>query len=275
LLETFYYQSIRKYVIVFGTLFNDIYVNRQDANGENVQSIKVPLSYSPKEKMLARMNADPNLDRPFAMVMPKMGFEILNISYDGERKLNTVHKMASKADPNNNDSHLYQYSAVPYNIDFALYVTAKNAEDGTRILEQILPYFTPDWNVTVNLIPELSIKRDIPIVFTGLTVNDLYEGDFMTRRTMIWSLNFTLMGWLFGPTKKQNLIKTSIAKMFIPNGETIDDAIGNTVVSETITVTPGLDANGAPTSNSSISVGIDNINKDNDYGFIVEFDRGL
>ena len=202
--STWYNGTLRKYIILFGTLFNNVYINRQLNSGQIAQTIKVPLTYSPKEKMLARLKGDPNLNRPVAMTLPVMSFEILGMEYDPTRKLNTINKFVNIKNTDKSQQK-FQYNPVPYNIQFNLNIMVKNAEDGNRILEQILPYFTPEWTATVNLVPDMGIKLDIPIILDSVDMQDSYEGDFGERRAMIWTLSFILKGYIFGPTKKQKV----------------------------------------------------------------------
>lgn len=270
--STFEHSIIRRYVIVFGKMFDDIYINRADADG-NKQSIKVPLIYSPKDKMLTRANADPNLDRPIQVTLPRMGFEIINMEYDGLRKQQTAMKFSTVSA--NTSYGSFVYTPVPYNFYFNLYVAVRNAEDGTRILEQILPYFTPDFTVTTKIIDELGIDIDIPISLLASSLEDTYDADMKERRVMIWTLTFSLKGTLFGPIQKINRIKTAIINLFTPSQPKMDDAIGNSAIVETITITPGLTANGDPTSNSSLTVSIDQIDATDNYGYIVSFDTGM
>lgn len=268
--QTFYFSTIRKYVIVFGTLFNDIRISRQDSGNNLINLIKVPLSYAPKEKMLARLENDPNIDRPFSTLLPRMSFEISGIEYDEDRKLHNVGRVVVK-DTNANKSKS-QYNPVPYNIDFTLYIYVKNAEDGTKIVEQILPFFTPDWTPTVNLIPEMNVKMDIPVVLKSISLEDTYEGDFKNRRAIIWTLNFTLKGYIYGPIKTSSVIKFANTTFYIastPDGE-IQNAVGNTNPSVRVTVRPGLTANGTPTSNVALSVPLNEIEADDDFGFIID-----
>jgi hypothetical protein len=272
--HTFYHNTIRRYVILFGTLFNDIHINRVDTGGSVTQTIKVPISYGPKEKMLARLDADPNLNRP-AIVLPRMSFELTDLNYGPTRKLNTIGKIVA-ANPNDTNSAKYQYTPVPYDLNFILSIAVKNADDGTRILEQILPFFTPNWNSTVDLIPELGIKLDVPIVLNAVSSEDSYEGDFEARRSIVWTLSFTMKGYIFGPTRPASgssggqLIKLANVNFYDTSTYTnIDDAVGNLNVVESITITPGMLANGSPTSNASLSVSSDQINANSNYGYII------
>jgi hypothetical protein len=255
-------------------LFNDIHINRVDTGGSVTKTIKVPISYGPKEKMLARLDADPNLNRP-AIVLPRMSFELTDLNYGPTRKLNTIGKIVA-ANPNDANSAKYQFTPVPYDMNFILSIAVKNADDGTRILEQILPFFTPNWNSTVDLIPELGIKLDIPIVLNAVSSEDTYEGNFEERRSIVWTLSFTMKGYIFGPTRPANgsgsgqLIKLANVNFYDTSTYTnIDDAVGNLDVVENITITPGMLANGSPTSNASLSVSSDQINANDNYGYII------
>lgn len=272
--QTWSHDTIRKYVILFGTLFDSLYVNRKNSSGEVVQTLKVPLNYGPKEKFLARLNQDSTLNQSTAMTLPRMAFEITTMNYAGERKPNTINRLTN-SHPDKNKSY-YQYAPVPYDFTFSLYIMVKNAEDGTQIVEQILPYFTPEWTATVNLVPAINGKYDIPIVLNDVSMEDTYEGDFQTRRAIIYTLTFTLKGWVFGPTKSGNIIKEVNVDVRIPN--TLDlpivanTAVGNTAI---VTVTPGLDANGDPTSNSSISIPSGQISVNDNYGYIIDFEENI
>ena len=269
--NTFYHGTIRKYIVAFGTLFNDIHINRVNSSNETIQTMKVPLSYGPKEKFLARSEGDPDLTRPFAMVLPRMAFELVNISYDYERKLNTLNRNV-KQNSSNTSQLLYQYQPVPYNLGITLDIMTKTTDDATRIVEQILPYFTPNWTMTLNLIPDLGLNVDVPVILNTTSLQDTYEGDFINRRAIVYSLGFTMKAQLFGPVRKSGIIKRTYTNIYVPPGDTsVDKAVG-TPISERITITPGLLANGSPTANASASVDISLIDADDNYGYIVDFD---
>ena len=189
----FYHQTSRKMVVAFGTLFNTIEVRRTNSAGSVVDTIKVPLSYGPKEKFLTRISADPNLNPKIALTVPRMGFELTAMTYDGVRKLNTMGRNVATG----TTGLKKQFNPVPYNWDFSLYVYVKNAEAGTQILEQILPFFTPEFTVTMNLVSSMSEKRDIPLVLNSVSSEDTYEGDFASRRSIIWTLSFLMKGFLY------------------------------------------------------------------------------
>jgi len=270
----FYFGLIRKYVILMGTLLNNIRITRTDSNGDVTALLKVPITYGPKDKMLARIKQDPAIDRPTATApLPMISFEMGKMSYDGTRKLNTVGKSTVKYDGQPN-KFKYQYNPVPYNIEFKVFVYAKNAEDGTKIIEQILPYFTPDWTTTVNLIPEVEITMDIPIVLNNISYSDTYDGEFQDRRAIIWSLDFVLKGYLYGPVKNTGIIKFVKTNFYIPSTNTAAEGVGITPIAERITIQPGLDANGDPityygqSNNNLGTLPYTEINAEDDYGFI-------
>jgi len=286
--HTFYHQHLRKYVIVFGTLFNDIIVQRKDNSGNIVQDIKAPLAYAPREKALARIDADPDLSRKVGMVLPRMSFEMTSINYAPERKLNKIHRNVSAY--GDDKTKLYAaYNPVAYDIGFELNVYTRYAEDSTQILEQILPFFTPEWSVTMTLIPEMNWKQDVPIVLNGVSMQDTYDGDFETRRALIHTLNFTLKGYLWGPLRKSGIIKTANvmthvdtstvkanthpANTVFANVNVTNSSSSGYYIHSRTTTTPGLLANGSPTSNAAASVGISNIDEDDDYGFIHNFEE--
>ena len=211
----FYNESMRKMTVAFGQLFNNIQIKRTDSSGNVVQSIRVPLAYAPKEKFLVRLDQKPNLDeREMAITLPRMGFEITGISYDGSRKLTKVQKYKTVKSSADGKVMNYNYTPVPYNISYNLYCFTATAEGGLQIIEQILPYFQPDYTVTVNVIPELSLKRDIPIVLNSVNYEDSYDGDFNSRRAVIYTLSFTAKTYLFGPAQTQKVIKQTQADIY-------------------------------------------------------------
>lgn len=275
--QTFYHGTLRKYVTLFGTLFNDIWVNREDGSGNVINSQKIPLSYSPREKLLARVEGIKNdrdpLRQPFAIMLPRMGFEITGFEYDSSRKLTTINKFV-RQNTDNEYVRKYQYNPVPYNITFDLSIFVKNTSDGTMILEQILPYFTPEWTTTVQLISDPNITLDVPLILTGVSQDDVYEGSFEERRTLIWTLSFTMKGFFFGPTKRQGIINLANTTFYDATiFDNIDDAIGEAEGLSRVTVTPGLDANGDPTSDANNTIDKDEISADDNYGYITQVEN--
>src|SRR6056300_285151 len=204
----FYNESMRRMTIAFGQLFNKIKVKRKDSEGDVVQSMAVPLAYAPKEKFLVRLDQQPSLDeREFAITLPRMSFEISGISYDGSRKLTRVQKYKQVKSGEDGKVMTYNYTPVPYNISYTLNIFTATAESGLQIVEQILPFFQPDYTVTVNAVPELDIKRDVPIILNDVNYEDSYSSDYTTRRAVIYTLNFTAKTYLFGPATTQKTIK--------------------------------------------------------------------
>lgn len=195
--STFYHETLRKCIVGFGTLFNDIHIIRKDSSGNTIQSMKVPLAYGAKQKFLARLTEDPNLNKSVAITLPRIGFEIGQIAYDSSRKLNKIQKVKKAGSAGNKVDT--QYMPVPYNIDFELYAMSKNSDDALQIVEQILPYFQPDYTITINDIVQMSSKRDVPIVLTGISYEDNYAGEWTERRAIIYTMSFTAKCYLYGP----------------------------------------------------------------------------
>ena len=218
--QTFYHQTIRKYVALFGTLFNDINIEKKNSSGVVVSRQKVPIAYGPKQKFLSRINQDPSLTRQVAIQLPRLAFEMTGMNYDPIRKLNSVGALTHKETINGNRNIKKMFNPSPYLYDFSLYAFVDNAEDGTQILEQILPFFTPEFNVSVNILTDMGIKLDIPIVIAGATSEDSYEGEFSSRRTIIWTMNFTLKGFIYPDIKSSQSIIKSIEIAF---KETVSD----------------------------------------------------
>ena len=218
----FYHQTSRKMVVAFGSLFNNIEVRRTDSSDAVTEVIKIPLSYGPKDKMLVRISQDPSLNPNVALTVPRMGFELTSMTYDGARKLNTMGRNVKKG----TTGLKKQYNPVPYNWDFSLYVFVKNAEDGTQILEQILPFFTPDFTVTMTLVSGMTVKMDIPLVLNSVTSEDSYEGDFATRRSIIWTLSFLMKGFLYpSVTDNAKVITSSTVDTHLMSAATAADPI--------------------------------------------------
>lgn len=268
--QTWSHDIMRKYVIIFGTLFNNIYITRQNSDGNAQQNLKVPLLYAPKEKMLSRLQSDPELENQIAITLPHMAFEINNYQYAPDRKLGTVGKHFK---PQSDGSTKYVYQPVPYDIIFNLYIMVKNAADGTRIVEQILPYFTPEFTVTANILPDMGRTLDIPIVLNDTSVQDIYDGSFETRRSLVWSLTFTMKGWLYGPIRQSSLIHFANTGFILSD----DPQNANTASPRisTVTAQPGQLANGEATSDILLTVSYDEVDPNGEYNFINQFDENL
>ena len=191
----FYHETLKRYLIVFGTLFNDIRVKKRDPSNGNaiVKDIKVPIAYGPAEKFLVRAK-DKGLTKPVAIELTRMAFEITGMGYAGDRKLPTTNRY-TVPDPDNPSRYKTIWQPVPYDINIQLNIMTKSWDDGCAIIEQILPYFTPDWTPSVQLIDELQVCHDIPYVLVGISNTDTYENNFTERRQLIWTLDFIVKGY--------------------------------------------------------------------------------
>lgn len=270
----FYHGLIRKYVVIFGNLFKDIHITRKTLDSQTEQLLKVPLSYAPKEKTLTRLFNDPDIDRQYAALLPRMSFEIKNIYYDPQRKLPVVNKYVKKSETSN-ETALHTFNPVPYNFDIELSIMVKNTVDGTKIVEQILPFFTPDYTVSVELIPELGIVQDIVIEKGNVEILDLYDGDFKKRETLLWNITFTLKGYLYGPVRENKIIKFANVQFYTPTVENLVDAVGVADPKARVSVRPTMLANGSPTSNIALSAPVTEISIDDDFGFGVTIEDPL
>ena len=191
----FYHEIIRKTVIAFGTLFNEVHVRHQDAAGKDISDIKVPISYGPKQKFLARIQQQPDLNKAVQISLPRMSFEVSNIQYDPSRKAGITQTF--KASDGGKLKKVFM--PVPYNLGFELNILTKLQDDSMQILEQILPFFQPGFTLTIDLAKSIGEKRDVPMVLDSITFTDDYEGNFETRRALIYTLNFTAKTYMFGP----------------------------------------------------------------------------
>jgi hypothetical protein len=196
--EYFYHEILRKTVVSFGSLFNNISIKHTNNSDQVVSVIKVPLAYGPTQKFLARLNQSPNLSKPIQITLPRMSFEFTGLTYDASRKATTTQSFLVKSEVDGTDVRK-AYLPVPYNMQFELSIMSKLNDDALQIVEQILPYFQPAYTLTVDLVDTIREKRDIPVVLENITMQDDYEGDFTTRRVLIYTLRFTAKTYLFGP----------------------------------------------------------------------------
>jgi len=203
--QYFYYQLTRKYVILFGNMFNNISLIRKNkTSGVEIERFKVPIIYAPKEKYYARLQSDPDLQRELQISLPRMSFEMMSISYDPSRKQNSLLR-TSKADTATGASS--QYMGVPYDLNFELNLYTRNIDDGTHIIEQILPYFNPDYTVSINSIPEMGFLKDIPIILNTVSNSIEHEGNFDAVRFVTWKLDFTIKANYYGPISTPKIIR--------------------------------------------------------------------
>lgn len=208
----FYYQLTRKYVVLFGNIFNNIaLIRRNKDTGVEIERIKVPITYGPKEKYVTRINQDPDLQKEVAITLPRMSFELVGMNYDPGRKQNSLLRTAKA---NTATRVASQYMGVPYNLQFELNIYSRYMDDGNHILEQILPYFTPDYTVTINSIPELGFLKDIPIILDTVSQNIQYEGNYDAVRYVQHTLTFTVKAYYYGPISTPKIIRKVFANIF-------------------------------------------------------------
>ena len=218
--NTTYNRIIRKLVVGFGNLFNEITLVRYNKDNTEAERFIVPIAYAAKELYVQRLEGDPDLDKKVQMTLPRMSFEMNGLTYDTTRKQNTNFKSFAKT----NNGVVSQYNPVPYNFDFSLYIYVRNIEDGTQIIEHILPYFTPDYTIKLNLVPEMGVVKEIPVVLNSTSHETTYEGPRDSDpRMIIWTLNFTVKGYIFGQISSAGLIQTSITNIL--NDITTEDTV--------------------------------------------------
>lgn len=209
--EYFYHEILRRTVVSFGSLFNNIQIKHKDSNGNVTNEIKVPLAYGPTQKFLARLEQSPNLNKPVQITLPRMSFEFVGLNYDGSRKVTTTQTFLTSIVGVGTDVRK-AYMPVPYNMSFELSIYTKLNDDMLQIVEQILPYFQPTYNLTVDLVETIGEKRDIPVVIENISIQDDYEGDYTTRRSLIYTLRFTAKTYLFGPMSSSSAAAKDIIK---------------------------------------------------------------
>lgn len=210
----FYHGTIRRYVIMFGNLFNEMQIDRWDAAGVKIQTLNVPISYGPKQRFIERVLADPSLNRAISITLPRLSFAMNSMNYSPMRKLNSALQFRKNITVLTGGTTTV-YAPVPYDFNFTLSVMVKNSEDGTQIVEKILPFFTPDYTVTMKALPEASINLDIPIELMSISSDDTYEGDFNSnRRLLTWDMQFLVKGYLWGPVNSSKYITNAEIRMY-------------------------------------------------------------
>lgn len=271
----YYHQLTRSYVASFGTLFNDIYVQRLDTDGNRVQLLKIPIAYGPKEKWMRARVEQPDFDKQVGSQFPRISFELTGMTRDTERQI-TPHQKLGALHPDK-DSLYSQFVAIPYNLRFTLYVMATNADDAVQIIEQIIPFFPPDWNLSTTPVDEMGYQDDTQVILDAdLGLEDDYTGDIIDTRIMTWTLQFTMRTKFYGPVKRQGLIKRTQVDFLIPeaaSGEITAEDMERAPRSSRIVITPGLTANGEPTEDRTLSIPYSQIQATDDWGFAdtVEF----
>ena len=231
--EYFYNEILRRTIISFGTLFNNVSIKKTDSSDSVVSVVKVPLAYGPTEKFLARINQSPDLNKPTQITLPRMSFEFTGLTYDPTRKVTTTQQFIVK-DPDDGTETKKSYMPVPYNMQFELSIMTKLNDDALQIVEQILPYFQPAYNLSIELVESIKEKRDVPIVLENITMQDDYEGDFTSRRVLLYTLRFTAKTYLFGPATSASKDIIKKARVSLLTGTDTS----NTTREVTYTVTP-------------------------------------
>ncbi len=208
--EYFYNEILRKTIISFGTLFNSLEIQHTDSSDNTTGVMRVPLAYGPTQKFLARLDQSPDLNKSTAISLPRMSFEFTGLTYDPSRKVTQTQQFTVK-NPSDGTDVKKAYLPVPYNMQFELAIMAKLNDDALQIVEQIIPYFQPSYNLTVNLVSSIKEKRDIPIVLENITMEDDYEGNYTTRRVLLYTLRFTAKTYLFGPVSSatKDIVKSA------------------------------------------------------------------
>lgn len=200
----FYNGTIKKLIAAFGTVFDDISIVTDHGD-----TIKVPIYYSPRDKFIAYFIEYGDLEAAgISDALPRMGFEITSFNFSPDRYSNPLSKMTTPTAEGK-----FTYSRMPYDLEFALYIGTIKFEDGLKIVEQILPFFTPELNITVKDKPEFGHETDVPILFNSIGYEVMYEGSFDTKRSIQWQLGFTMKGWLYGDTKQMSVIKKTIVDL--------------------------------------------------------------
>jgi hypothetical protein len=201
--DHFYHASIRRTIAAFGTIFNDIKIMRKGSDGEVKNIMRVPLAYGPKQKFLARLESQPSLTDPkVAIKLPRMSFEITGLVYDAASKLPKMNQIV-RGSGTTRDAI---YTSAPYNMGIQLSIMAKNQDDALQIIEQIIPYFQPEYTITINEVPEVGIKSDVPITLSSVVLAEDYEGDFLSRRAIVYTLDFELKVKFYGPVQQRGVI---------------------------------------------------------------------
>ena len=228
--EYFYHEILRRTVIAFGSLFNEISIKHTNNSGNVVSVIKVPLAYGPTQKFLARLEQSPDLNKPVQITLPRMSFEFTGLTYDATRKSTTTQTFTAKSVVDGTETKKV-YLPVPYNMQFELSIMSKLNDDALQIVEQILPYFQPAYTMTIEMVDIINEKRDIPVILENITMQDDYEGNFSTRRVLTYTLRFTAKTYLFGPVSSATRDIIKKATIGYITGGTTDSPIREVVYS--------------------------------------------
>lgn len=255
----FYHGLFEKYTALFGTLFNDIYISRFDATGTKVQDFKVPLGYGPREKFLERQKEDGSKQkRQTAITFPRISYELISMNFAPER----IHNPTGTVREFNSGSYKSVYNPVPYDLIYQVSIIGKNIQDTSKIVEQIIPHFKPNFSVTAHLVDNMpEFKKDISIVLNNVTLDDPYEGDLASRRNVVWTLDFTVKAYFFGLVTTPKVIKFAKVNLYPNTTPTFEYS--------RVTTYPGLTANGEPTTDPSEAIDWKDVDEDDNWAYIV------
>lgn len=268
----FTHNQLMKYTAVFGTLFNDIQIQRYDKSGVVTQTLTVPISYGPRSSAITREISDPTFKRPAAMTLPRMSYEITSMNYDPNRKLGSLNKITNTQNPSlvNRVGRTSAFIPVPYEVVFSLSIKIQNEMDGFQIVEQIFPYFTPDFTPRIRLIESLDYEVDCPIVISSVNMTDNYEGRIEdTRREIEWRIDFIMKIQFVGPVATPKIIKFANIPLYTTERNLVDN-----LPAETVTIQPGLTIDGLPTTSPYETVPYQQISATDNYDYVVNIVLG-
>lgn len=258
--ESFYHSILTKHIILFGTMFNNIVIEAGDeSNASSLQKMRVPLNYGPREKHLAReMQNNDEGNRKTSIRLPRMAFDITSFSYSPQRKLSTVQKIYKQGSAGRT------YMSVPYDITFQLSIMSKTLEEGSRILEQIIPYFTPEFTISAKMLENVDHIVDVPVELNSVIIDDTYDTDFESRRLIQINLDFTMKANFFGPVQESKLIKFVDIRFRNPENEHMYSDMQ---------IQPGLTANNEPTTDIDSTIPFTDIDVDDNWDYIIQIDK--
>ena len=261
--EYFYHEILRKTIISFGTLFNGLEIKHTNSDDDVESVIRVPLAYGPTQKFLARLEQSPNLNKSVQITLPRMSFEFIGMQYDATRKVTTTQTFLSPQSSSKSTSKK-TYMPVPYNMNFELSIMCKLNDDALQIVEQILPYFQPAYSLSVDLVSTIGEKRDIPVTLENITMDDQYEGDFSTRRVLLYTLRFSAKTYLFGPVSSTStdLIKTVRVGYIAADDSSKDSRTGSRDLTYKVTPRATKNYDDITVTNLTNDIGIEDVTFD-------------
>lgn len=268
-----YHKLFTIYSKVFANLFNDITVARYDSSGNVVQQLPVPIAFGPKSKWIRRITEDSDHDQTIAYQVPRMAYELTS----WERISDGRQKWPLRKNTNVNTANTlmtYQYVENPHRLTFQLYILARNADDGFQIMEQIIPFFAPDWHVTISPVPGMNYRDDCKIKLLSASLDQDYEGSLDDQRIMTWTITFDMEVPFYGPSNRQGVIKRVQVDLYVPDGELNAQSMANSPWASRIVIKPGLDANGNPTTDANSSINYKDIDPADNWDFIEEYYEG-